>query len=437
MEKFQRRRSGARHTTEWVPGRQTTSPNLATAATAEAIPSVPRPRPAPYQAPERPAATTGHTVLFTALAILIPCVCAFVALYFHKSGQPEKNIQFVSQPPLVGAAAKPAETPSVKNLRASSEAFVGGSDSVLTVPPPSRSGEDADPVIHKAEASLGVSDPRGEKSSGPMAALVPAEPATPLQEARRLVEERQFEAALAVLEKAHAESRDATIAREIAWVLTAHMGSHGKAAARLETLTAAHPEDVELGYLRCASLLSDKQIEPAVAQYRTFRDTFDAEQRTDVDMPFSMVQFAIAAWKTKDRNLAIQLLEESIPKDKGDSKFAWCVNILCMHMIGDAESAAKARGFMTQILDRHPNTPEFLDTLGWCDLVLGKHDDAVALLSRAISLSRNPSADTWERLGDAYIAQGKPPEAAKAYQTAMASGAFRDRLETKIHALGL
>jgi Flp pilus assembly protein TadD len=83
---------------------------------------------------------------------------------------------------------------------------------------------------------------------------------------------------------------------------------------------------------------------------------------------------------------------------------------------------------VTRALELRPESGYFLDSLGWVAFRKGEVARAVGLLEEADRIS-GPEPTILEHLGDAYLAAGRPADAALAWQRALRSIAAGESLD--------
>jgi tetratricopeptide (TPR) repeat protein len=86
-----------------------------------------------------------------------------------------------------------------------------------------------------------------------------------------------------------------------------------------------------------------------------------------------------------------------------------------------------------QALEFSPNEPSYLDTYGWILYQMGKYEEAIVYLKKAVELSKDSNDSVlWEHLGDAYYKSGNVDEALKNWKIAMEKGDTNEKLFQKI-----
>ena len=103
---------------------------------------------------------------------------------------------------------------------------------------------------------------------------------------------------------------------------------------------------------------------------------------------------------------------------KQNPTHAMALNNLGYFMIERNERLPEAIELIKQAVDREPNNPTYLDSLGWANFKLGQLTEAEKNLLDANRLAPN-SATTQQHLGDLYQKQGRTEEARGAWRKAL------------------
>lgn len=100
------------------------------------------------------------------------------------------------------------------------------------------------------------------------------------------------------------------------------------------------------------------------------------------------------------------------------------------------ENLELAEKMITEVIKKEPNSSTYLDTSGWVKYKLGKYDEALIILQKAIDLTPQPSAEMYEHLGDCYFKLNNKNEAVKAWKKAssLAEGDELNRIQMKIQS---
>ena len=83
-------------------------------------------------------------------------------------------------------------------------------------------------------------------------------------------------------------------------------------------------------------------------------------------------------------------------------------------------------------LELEPENGAFIDSLGWAYFRLGRVDEALVELQRAVKYSRRDDATIREHLGDAYFAQGKLQDAVREWERALTLDGSNDVVKKKL-----
>jgi Tfp pilus assembly protein PilF len=93
-----------------------------------------------------------------------------------------------------------------------------------------------------------------------------------------------------------------------------------------------------------------------------------------------------------------------------------------------------AREMIEKALAIEPDNGAFLDSLGWVFFKMGKHQEALKYIQRAVENSKEPDATLMEHLGDVYHELKDESKARDAWRKAMsleASDQLRKKLDAK------
>ncbi len=97
------------------------------------------------------------------------------------------------------------------------------------------------------------------------------------------------------------------------------------------------------------------------------------------------------------------------------------------------EKLALARQMAETALEKEPNNPSYLDTMGWIYYQLGDYEKALEFISKAIA-NGDASATVYEHLGDVYNKLGESEEAERAWRKSQniepGRQSIRERLNT-------
>ena len=118
---------------------------------------------------------------------------------------------------------------------------------------------------------------------------------------------------------------------------------------------------------------------------------------------------------------------------KADSTDATLLNNYSYSLAERKKDLDKALQMSKQALEFSPNEPSYLDTYGWILYQMGKYEEAIVYLKKAVELSKDSNDSVlWEHLGDAYYKSGNLEEALKNWKIAMEKGDTNEKLFQKI-----
>ncbi|HAL65276.1 MAG TPA: hypothetical protein DCP10_06895, partial [Bacteroidales bacterium] len=118
---------------------------------------------------------------------------------------------------------------------------------------------------------------------------------------------------------------------------------------------------------------------------------------------------------------------------KADSTDATLLNNYSYSLAERKKDLDKALQMSKQALEFSPNEPSYLDTYGWILYQMGKYEEAIVYLKKAVELSKDSNDSVlWEHLGDAYYKSGNIDEALKNWKIAMEKGDTNEKLFQKI-----
>ncbi|MFZ5445654.1 MAG: tetratricopeptide repeat protein [Myxococcota bacterium] len=101
----------------------------------------------------------------------------------------------------------------------------------------------------------------------------------------------------------------------------------------------------------------------------------------------------------------------------GDPANAAALNFIAYSLAQHGGDLDEAERLVRRALELRPESPAFLDTLGWVLFKRGKLDDAAALLERAVAAAEDPTL--LEHLGEVAAAQGRKPRARECFGRAL------------------
>ncbi len=90
-----------------------------------------------------------------------------------------------------------------------------------------------------------------------------------------------------------------------------------------------------------------------------------------------------------------------------DAEFAEALNYLGYMWADLGNNLEEALELIQRAVDLEPDNAAYLDSLGWVLFRLGRAEDAVIWLERAVELSSEPDPTLYDHLGDVYEALGR------------------------------
>jgi tetratricopeptide (TPR) repeat protein len=117
----------------------------------------------------------------------------------------------------------------------------------------------------------------------------------------------------------------------------------------------------------------------------------------------------------KNKNAPIRLYTASLAINPTNTL---ALNNLAWIKLEQDGPTSEVKQLCSQVLKLDPDSAYVLDTVGWMFVLLGEEDRSISLLTEAVKLSREPSAETYDHLGDAYWLAGQKENAARAWETA-------------------
>lgn len=136
----------------------------------------------------------------------------------------------------------------------------------------------------------------------------------------------------------------------------------------------------------------------------------------DEVLVFAAMSLANAYEELKQFDRAEQILRELIARNPADGV---ALNALGYMLADRGQKLDEAIGLITRALAADPDSPSYLDSLGWAFVKQRKFADAIAPLERAAKSAVSSSA-VQDHLGDAYFALKRYREAADAFTRALA-----------------
>lgn len=96
------------------------------------------------------------------------------------------------------------------------------------------------------------------------------------------------------------------------------------------------------------------------------------------------------------------------------------------------EKLEQAKEMSAKSLKLSPDNPTYLDTYAWILFKAKEYKEALKTQEKAIKLSKSPSAEMYEHLGDMYYKLNQKEEAKKQWQLAIEAGGNQEKLQEKL-----
>jgi len=140
--------------------------------------------------------------------------------------------------------------------------------------------------------------------------------------------------------------------------------------------------------------------------------------------------FAIGASQESSKNIeqAEKTFEKIILLDPNHSQ---TLNYLGYMLADNGDRLEYAKDLIGKALELSPENAAYIDSYGWVMFRLGKYNDAVEYLSKAVSLQSDPVI--YDHLGDAYNASGNSGDARIWWQKALELEPDNDRIREKLN----
>jgi tetratricopeptide (TPR) repeat protein len=116
-------------------------------------------------------------------------------------------------------------------------------------------------------------------------------------------------------------------------------------------------------------------------------------------------------------------------------EFAEALNYLGYMWAERGENLSEARQLIEKALKLEPKTPAYLDSFGWVLFKLGKSEEALPQILKAIELNDEPDATLFDHLGDIHAALKQPDKARDAWRKSL-SIEPSEKVEKKLRAGG-
>jgi len=182
----------------------------------------------------------------------------------------------------------------------------------------------------------------------------------------------------------------------------------GKAVDLLAEARAKFPDMPQITFSLAVAQSQAKRFKEAVF---TFEEALHEAENVAPDMLNSAFYFAYGAAveQSGDVKKAADLMRKSIDLDPGNS--AEACNYLGYMWVDHGENLDQAASFIKRALEKDPENPAFLDSLGWYYFKTGDYAKALDQLKKAAATIQPEDAVVDEHLGDTYLKLNDPEQA--------------------------
>ena len=103
-----------------------------------------------------------------------------------------------------------------------------------------------------------------------------------------------------------------------------------------------------------------------------------------------------------------------------------------MEQLINEEKLDQAKQMSAKSLELSPDNPTYLDTFAWILYKSKNYKDALKIQEKAIKLSKTPSAEMYEHLGDMYYQLNQKDDAKQSWEKAKTAGGNIESLNKKL-----
>lgn len=177
--------------------------------------------------------------------------------------------------------------------------------------------------------------------------------------------------------------------------------------AELEKAVFDAPDDFDVRKTTGEAYLQKGDLEDAIGHLRA---ALDQQEDFDVRMELSQAYFDL-----KDYDAATKSIVKSASLDKTRPE----PYELLSRVYADRSMWKESIDASEEAIARGSDSPSTYNGLGYAELMLGRNDDAVRELGRAVAGDEGVTAPMWNNLGLAFEKTGKIAEAAESYRCAL------------------
>jgi tetratricopeptide (TPR) repeat protein len=176
-----------------------------------------------------------------------------------------------------------------------------------------------------------------------------------------------------------------------------------------------YPEHPQLTMVCAIALAEVKEHSEALRCFEEAEKLFTSSQKSALDSGFYLT-YGAAAERAGLLVEAARLLQKSIELDPENAE---ALNYLGFMWVDRNQNLDEAGALIRRALDVRPNTPAYLDSLGWWHFRKGQFDDAHSHIRKALEqIPREEASEVYDHLGDILEKLSRHKEALDAWKTA-------------------
>jgi len=192
----------------------------------------------------------------------------------------------------------------------------------------------------------------------------------------------------------------------------------------LETAARLNPKNVNIYHSLGKLYYQQKKFDRAIEVYKMIINLMPED---------SMAHFFLGLLYEEKTNIkdAIEELKQSV---KLNPEFADALNSLGYIYAEQGINLAEAETMIKKALLIQPENPAYIDSLGWVFNKMGRVDEAIIELEKAVSLLSDP--EIHDHLGDAYFKKNNLDKAKEQWKKSIELDPAREEVNDKIKRLG-
>ncbi|MGE3316693.1 MAG: tetratricopeptide repeat protein, partial [Planctomycetaceae bacterium] len=246
---------------------------------------------------------------------------------------------------------------------------------------------------------------------------------------RYLYLEKKFNEAADVFKEAAADPAiEAAKADYLLW-LSRSQEMAGDTKGALDSLQEAlklQPNHPELLFHEAWIYTHSRQWDEAIRKYEALIARFPNEKEFQRRCLFSISNVHV---QKGDMRAGEKILEDVLAKEGEDPS----VNNDLGYLYADqGKNLEQAEKMIRKAVAAEPDNAAYLDSMGWVLFKLGKYEEALPHLEKAISKPTGSDATIWEHLGDCYEKLNKADKAHEAYEKAIKDAKEDSRPDEKL-----